>query len=85
MDTPFLSRVWSLGGWPHSTEWVYTQDYLGCTNDYKTKGPEVSREVSVDLGRVGRQGTYDQNSLYEILKELVKYFKTQGLEMELNW
>lgn len=39
----------------------------------------------MDLGGVGKKGTQDQNSLYEILKELVKYFKTQGLEMELNW
>lgn len=45
----------------------------------------MSRAVSVDLGGAGKKGTYDQNSLYEILKELVKYFKTQGLETELNW
>jgi hypothetical protein len=41
----------------------------------KQRGPEVSEEVGVGLGGVGRKGKYDQNSFSEILKELVNYFK----------
>jgi len=42
------------------------------------KGPEVSKEVWVGLGGVGRKGKYDQNSFSEILKDLVKHLKKKS-------
>jgi hypothetical protein len=38
---------------------------------------EVRKEM-VNMGRVGTWGEYDQNTLYEILKDLIKIFLSVG-------
>lgn len=34
----------------------------------------IIKEIEVDLGNLGERVEYDQNTLYEVLKELIDYY-----------
>lgn len=64
-------KVWHQGGPPCSRGWPHTQEGMR-----RQSWGRLVREREDEYGRRCQKAKYDQNTLYQLLKEIKKVFET---------